>query len=132
MSTLTPSKCITIQQAEDLQNNWVATREVAIRKAIGKQDTREFRFSVAELEQFLAYVKENSTLQGISDPGIRIYFGAYNTDSNPYATVFLAPTKGVSADFDNNYTILPLNKLSGGIPPRIYGLTGIDQNLDDE
>lgn len=130
--TPTPLKCITVQQATALQNTWVSTRQAAIDSAIGSQDTREFRFSVAELEQFIAYVKEKSSAQGINDPGIRIYFGAYNTAVNNKATVFLAPTKGASTNFDNNYTILSLNMTQGGMPPKGYSPLGNSGSLDDK
>ena len=78
------------------------------------------------------YVKERSAEQGVKNPGIRIYFGAYPKSSirKSYATVFLAPTKERSTPIesedessvkpDNNYEIDPLNESTGGMPPVTY------------
>lgn len=127
-----PSKCISVQEAKDLQNKWVNTRAGEIEKAQGYKDTREFWYSLEELQEFLDYVKMESDKQGVKKPGVRIYFGAYpNTNENKsYATVFLAPTKeksglseaelDASASHENNYDIDPLNIIQGGRPPISY------------
>ncbi|MBG44575.1 MAG: hypothetical protein CL530_11480 [Aequorivita sp.] len=112
-----PSNCITVAAARQLQDNWVATRAVDIERAMGSGDTREFLFSVAELEQFLAYVKAGS---GSMNPGIRIYFGAYDNATSDKATVFLAPTMGVTPGVANDYSLEPLNKGITGFPPKNY------------
>lgn len=112
-----PSNCITVAEARQLQDNWVATRAVDIERALGSEDTREFLFSVAELEQFLAYVKAGS---GSMNPGIRIYFGAYDNATSDKATVFLAPTNGITAGSPNNYNLEPLNRSISGFPPKNY------------
>ncbi len=112
-----PSKCITVAEARQLQDNWVATRAVDIEKSVGFVDTREFLFSVAELEEYLAYVKAGSASL---NPGIRIYFGAYDNDVTDKATVFLAPTLGTTSGAANDYTLEALNKALGGFPPKIY------------
>ena len=112
-----PSNCITVAAARQLQNNWVATRAVDIEVAMGTPDTREFLFSVAELQQFLDYVKAGS---GILNPGIRIYFAAYDNDLTDKATVFLAPTMGVTVGAANNYNLEPLNRSIQGFPPTNY------------
>lgn len=112
-----PSNCIPVAEARQLQNNWVATRAVDIEVAMGSPDTREFLFSVAELQQFLDYVKAGS---GVLNPGIRIYFAAYDNITNDKATVFLAPTLGITAGSPNNYALEPLNRSLSGIPPTNY------------
>lgn len=86
-------------------------------------------FTVAELEEFLDYVKTNST---DSDPGIRIYFGAYNSMTNQKATVFLAPTKGFAHDHENNYDLQPLNMAVGKIPPLNYDTNGVFNTVDNK
>lgn len=113
-----PSNCITVAEARQLQNNWVATRAVDIEAAMGTPDTREFLFSVAELQQFLDYIKAGSGTG--AQPGVRIYFAAYDNDTNDKATVFLAPTLGVAAGSPNNYALEPLNKGISGWPPKNY------------
>lgn len=112
-----PSKCITVAQARELQDNWVATRAVDIERSMGSVDTREFLFSVAELEQFLDYVKAGS---GSLNPGIRIYFGAYDNATTDKATVFLAPTLGTTPGVANDYSLEPMNTVNGGNPPHNY------------
>lgn len=113
-----PSNCITVAQARKLQDNWAATRAVDIERAMGSADTREFLFSVAELEQFLNYIKSSADLG--PQPGVRIYFAAYDNDASDKATVFLAPTLGITAGSPNNYDLEPLNKSIGGHPPTNY------------
>ncbi len=113
-----PSNCITVDQARQLQNNWVATRAVDIEKAQGFVDAREFLFSVDELQQFLDYIKSSST--GPIQPGVRIYFAAYDNVSSDKATVFLAPTLGITLGSANNYNLQPLNKGIQGFPPTNY------------
>jgi hypothetical protein len=113
-----PSNCITVVAARQLQDNWVATRAVDIERAMGTVDTREFLFSVEELEQFLNYIKESSI--GTTKPGVRIYFAAYDNHTSDKATVFLAPTNGVTAGSPNNYNLEPLNRSVSGFPPKNY------------
>ena len=113
-----PTNCITVAEARQLQDNWVATRAVDIERAMGSEDTREFLFSVAELQQFLDYIKAGT---GIGpQPGVRIYFAAYDSATNDKATVFLAPTIGVAPGSPNNYNLEPLNQGISGIPPKNY------------
>lgn len=115
-----PAKCISVTEAKQLQDNWKSTRAVDIESALGYVDTREFFFSVDELEEYLSYVKAQSAEQSISKPGIRIYFAAYDSDASDKATVFLAPTNGSTSASANNYTIDPFNKGMGGWPPNNY------------
>ncbi|HAT64415.1 MAG TPA: hypothetical protein DCS66_07400 [Flavobacteriaceae bacterium] len=115
-----PKNCISVSEAKELQGNWKKTRVAEIEIATGISDPRDFTFSLSEMEEYVAYVKELSNRQGVSDPGIRIYFAAYDTADNKKATVFLAPTIGTSTDADNNYEIDPLNRTQGGWPPNNY------------
>lgn len=127
-----PKKCISVEKAKALQNKWKESRAKDIDLVQGYQDTREFWYSVEELQEYLNYVKERSAEQGIKNPGIRIYFGAYPKSSvrKSYATVFLAATKerlipieGEDENSiypDNNYKIDPLNESTGGMPPVTY------------
>ncbi len=115
-----PSKCISVESARVLQTNWVTTRQPEIDRTLGYTDAREVFYSVNELEEFLNYVKEESKKQGITNPGIRIYFGAYNDDKSNKATVFMSPTISDDKNSDNNYNISPLNQTQGGWPPKNY------------
>lgn len=113
-----PLNCITVAEARQLQNNWVATRAVDIEQAMGSADTREFLFSVEELQQFLDYIKAGAGMG--AQAGVRIYFAAYDNDTSDKATVFLAPTSGITAGSPNNYNLEPLNRSVTGFPPTNY------------
>ncbi|WP_378187282.1 hypothetical protein ACE939_02900 [Aquimarina sp. W85] len=126
-----PKKCITVDEAKELERNWCGTRGKDIERCMKFQDTREFYYTVEELEEYLAYVKEKSLEQGIKDPGIRIYFGAYPQQKckhkHGYSTIFLAPTGSPAqslgkdgASAANNYSIEPFNRGGGGNPPQSY------------
>ena len=113
-----PLNCITVDEAKQLQKNWIATRAMDIERSQGSVDTRDFLFSVAELQQFLDYIKAGTALG--AQPGVRIYFGAKDSDSSDKATVFLAPTIGTTAGAANNYKLEPLNRGLAGFPPNNY------------
>lgn len=115
-----PAKCIPVNDARTLQENWISTRQEAIDNAIGEEDNRSCYYTVAELQEYLNYVTEMSNEQDIANPGIRLYFAAYNEDSNKKATIFLAPTVGDAHNSENNYNIDPFNLGSSGFPPRDY------------
>lgn len=115
-----PEKCISVAKARELQNNWISTRAVHVERGQGGADQREVIFSLAELEEYLEYVKSESAKQGVKSPGIRVYFAAYNNDDSKKATVFLAPAKGTDVNADNNYEIDPFNWGHGGWPPNNY------------
>ena len=117
-------KLITVKEAQDLQTNWNENQGKGI-KSRGLKDVREFLFSLEELQEYIDHVKTKSAEQGITKPGIRIYFGAYAGDKENKSTVFLAPTQSTeSAESNdkvlNNYEISPLNTVMGGYPPTNY------------
>lgn len=112
-----PSNCIPVSEARQLQSNWVNSRAKFIEKEMGAPDACEFLFTVEELQEFLDYVKAGT---GKETPGIRVYFAAYGTDNSSKATVFLAPTLGITADAACNYELQPLNKGVSGWPPKKY------------
>ena len=111
------SALITVAEARELQQNWIKTRAFELKKARDKEDGREFLFSVNELQEFLDYVKSNSSS---ADPGVRIYLAAYNDKNKDEATIFLAPTKGTTSGSANDYTLQPLNRVLQGWPPLNY------------
>lgn len=126
-----PKKCITQEEAKELQHAWCCTRTPEIDKCVGFEDTREFHWSVEELQEYLKYVKKQSKKQGIDNPGIRIYLGAYPKEkckmNKGYTTLFLAPTGAPAGEVGkgggsapNNYGIEPFNYGNSGNPPKIY------------
>lgn len=126
-----PKKCISVDEAKELEKVWCDTRAKDIDKCMKFQDTREFYYTVEELEEYLDYVKRESKKQKITDPGIRIYFGAYPQHTckhnHGYSTIFLAPTGSPAGSLgkgggsaENNYDIDPFNRGGGGNPPQSY------------
>ena len=124
-----PKKCITPQDAEKLFTHWSKTRGETLKESLGEHDTCEFNLNISELREYLDYVEEESRKQGISNPGVRLYFGAYDASKSDKTTFFLAPTKGKTAstsrgggddDDENNYNIDAWNTHEGGWPPQSY------------
>ncbi|WP_289021360.1 hypothetical protein [uncultured Salegentibacter sp.] len=125
-----PKKCISVEEARKEQDEWVKTRGKDIREAEGYEDTREFWYSLDELQEYLDYVREKSKEQGVEKPGIRFYLGAYpkTKEKKSYTTMFLSPTKEAQGDTEsteedtdpNNYEIEPMNITHGGYPPKDY------------
>ncbi|MBP2833634.1 hypothetical protein J8281_15670 [Aquimarina sp. U1-2] len=131
MAKKRPEKCISVEEAKVLQDTWCCTRTPEIDRCIGFEDHREFWWSLDELMDYLKYVKRKSRKQGIHDPGIRLYFGAYPKEQckmgKGYATAFFAPTgspvgeqgKGLD-NAPNNYNIEAYNQGGSGNPPFEY------------
>ena len=129
-----PENCIPRGEAKELSENWWKTRGRAIEDVEHLKDICAVNFSIAELEDYLAYVKANST--NVKDPGISIWMAAYTGDPDEtgehkkgYSTIFLSPTKKKAAgsftenenDFEENDELDPYNHGSGVWPPGVYG-----------
>ncbi|HSI68929.1 MAG TPA: hypothetical protein VK941_01765 [Gillisia sp.] len=127
-----PAKCISVEEAKKQQEQWVDTRGKEIERGGKYKDTRDFWYSLDELQEYLDYVREKSKEQGVTKPGIRFFLGAYPAGVNKgYSTIFLAPTKekvsAVAGETEleeekdlNNYDIEPFNTIGTGWPPSIY------------
>ncbi|SHJ06911.1 hypothetical protein [Aquimarina spongiae] len=126
-----PKKCISVDEAKELQKVWCDTRTPEIDKCLGFVDAREFWWSVEDLLEYLKYVKKKSRKMGIDNPGIRVYLGAYPETKckkhKGYSTLFFAPTGapagGLGKGGDtapNNYSIEPMNIGEHGNPPLEY------------
>lgn len=125
-----PVKCIPVEDARELQKTWKKTRGKEIERGQGYEDCCEFWYSITELEDYIKYVKERSTEQGINNPGLRIYLGAYSSrgSNKGLSTIFITPTKedpAIQNDHTldvqiNNYSIDPLNDSQQGYPPTQY------------
>jgi len=132
MSKKRPKNCISVKDAKELEKTWCDTRTPEIDKCLKFVDTREFEWSVEELMDYLKYVKRKSKKQGILNPGVRVYLGAYPKEKckmeRGYSTVFFAPTgtaersegKGGAVRMPNNYKIKPFNGGGSGNPPFSY------------
>ena len=112
-----PQDCIPVSKAKVLRKNWVETRAKFIQNELNSQDVSDVLFSLDDLQQFLDYVRANTKDH---KPGIRIYFAANESSLSGKATVFLAPTLGITKGSANNYDLEPLNNGLQGIPPTNY------------
>lgn len=126
-----PTKCISVEEARELHDQWNNSRAGDMKKNLGFEDTREFHWTVDELQEYLDYVKDKSKILGVKKPGIRVYLGAYPKHKckkgKGLSTVFFAPTGakpgGLGKDgleYENNYDIEPFNLGGAGDPPNNY------------
>ena len=131
MSVKKPKSCISENEAKELQKQWCDTRQDAITKCMGFEDSREFWWSLEELQEYLNYVREESNKQQIVNPGIRVYLGAYPEKKCQHnkgmSTIFLTPTgiprgeMGKGGELrTNNYRIASFNRSNSGAPPHSY------------
>ena len=115
-----PKNCIPVADAKALQKNWNDNQAKDIESKMGSKDVCAVTFNIDQLQQFIDYVKSESTKQSIDNPGIRVYFGAYDSENDNKATVFLNATESDDGNSDNNYGVDPLNLGDGGWPPKVY------------
>ena len=115
-----PKNCITVTDAKALQKNWNDTRAKYIESAMGTKDVCAVTFNIDQLQQFIDYVKSESKKQNIDNPGVRVYFAAYDSESDNKATVFLNATESDDGNSANNYGIDPMNIGNTGWPPKAY------------
>lgn len=115
-----PKNCITVTAAKALQKNWNDTRAIDIEKAMGSEDVCAVTFNIDQLQEFIDYVKSESADKGIDQPGIRVYFAAYNDKESNKATVFLNATESDDGNSANNYDVDPLNLGNDRWPPHAY------------
>src|SRR5690606_41361430 len=87
-------KLISTEKARELQSNWVGNQGMAIEKN-GFKDVRDFLFNLEDLQEYIDYVRVRSREQGIDNPGIRVFFGAYVAVRENDETVFLSPQRTI-------------------------------------
>jgi len=91
-----PQQAISVQEANNLEEEFKRTRSIILDSALGFVDTRAFWFSLDTLKKYIAYVEQQGTQMGKENLGIRIYFAAYPKQGNypnpGFSTVFLVPT----------------------------------------
>ncbi|APG59195.1 hypothetical protein [Christiangramia salexigens] len=118
-------KQIPPDHARRLLENWRAPGAPGKTMAPKYKDTFETWFSVAEIEEYLEYIKAN--IPASENPGIRIYFGSYGEEHGAkkgYSTVFFAPTKGGAEEnltaVQNDYSLNAYNSGGSNWPPADY------------
>ncbi|NND63832.1 MAG: hypothetical protein HKN48_11650 [Flavobacteriaceae bacterium] len=128
-----PQQSIPIEEAEELQNEFIETRAGILNDSLGFTDTRDFWFSLDTLKQYIEYVEQEAARLGKQNLGIRIYFAAYPENSEypqpGRATVFMVPTSleddptlkrgflPIAPTNTNIDSIQALNYGHGGQPP---------------
>ncbi|UOB17708.1 hypothetical protein [Abyssalbus ytuae] len=135
-----PKKCITVKEAKTLQANYVSKIEKILKEKLGKEECRDFWWSLEDIEEYITYFKVEAAAKGYKNLGLRFYLGKYDSDNDGYpdqTTMFIAPT-GVQTneDFvslkgetigamtastdDNIYEIEAMNDGFAGVPPKNY------------
>ncbi len=93
-------KLVTKEEAKKMSRQFVA--DLQQMQALVMQDTLQQRkvkvsasahFTLQEIEQYIAYAKQEAAKSGKKVEGLRIYYGVYTKGKNKdYTTVFLVPT----------------------------------------
>ncbi|MBU2951836.1 hypothetical protein KO493_14140 [Tamlana agarivorans] len=128
-----PNGLITIDEAKDLNNNWTKFRQGAVDSASARQgrkkDNRSTSWDLDEVENYIAYAKNQSDSLGYNMTGLRVYLGVYGKNQGQakknLSTMFMVPTgtpikakaNAVNMSFfgnDEDIPVDPLNKGTGG------------------
>ncbi|MDO6761509.1 hypothetical protein Q4566_14955 [Tamlana sp. 2_MG-2023] len=128
-----PNGLITIDEAKDLNNNWTKFRKGAVDSASAKQgrkkDTRSTSWDLEEVENYIAYAKNQADSLGYDMTGLRVYLGVYGKNQGQakknLSTMFMVPTgkknqakaSTIGLSLQNGGGTIPieaLNKSSGG------------------
>lgn len=124
-----PGNTITPKAARALQNNFVRTRAGVLNDTLGYTDVRDITFSLNEIEQYIDYIKQETSDTDPSNIDLRIYFGATHPTPDRrsgLSTVFIAPVvKGAKQEGAMFFSLMqdgldPLNRGTGGEPPHNY------------
>lgn len=91
-----PTNLITKEEATELSKRF-AKKNKLISRSIGKPGNCSTWYSLEELEEYIAYIKAESTAKGYNIDGIRFYMGSYSKSNSSkekqkQTTIFLAPT----------------------------------------
>jgi len=84
-----PEGVISPSRAKELDKNF-NERHSLISNAIGKQDNRSSWYSLTDIENYLAYAKQQTGELGYTMDGIRIYVGSHG--EKDFTTMFIVPT----------------------------------------
>lgn len=94
-----PAKCISIEDARELQKKWKKTRGKLFEDNENYKDCCEVWYSLDELQDYINYVRNLSAEQGVKQPGISMWLGAEDQKGKKdgICTIFLSATKETSA-----------------------------------
>ncbi|WP_248723067.1 hypothetical protein [Seonamhaeicola sp. ML3] len=95
-----PKGVITVAQAKELNDNWTKFRKPVLdsitQQMVGKDDYRSAWWSLKDVEDYIAYIKQETQNDGETFTGLRVYFGVYgesiSADKKDLSTIFIVPT----------------------------------------
>lgn len=95
-----PKGVISTNVAKELNKNWTDFREAAVDSAAKKQgrnkDDRSTWWSIDDIENYIAFAKNQTDSLDYSITGIRVYLGVYGDNAGRtkknLSTMFLVPT----------------------------------------
>lgn len=121
-----PKGCISLEEAKKLEANYVNIIEKTLSRSLDEEECREFWWPLEDIEEYIAYVKEEAAKKGYKNLGFRFYLGKYDGEKGQ-TTLFIAPTRegeekerGFGGNNENCYEIPAFNGGYGGIPPKNY------------
>ncbi|MCM5664143.1 hypothetical protein [Galbibacter mesophilus] len=88
-----PEKCLTKSEAEALRQNYDNAIQPLYLQQKGIAHAKDFWWTVEDLENYLAFVKQEANQKGYSNLGIRFRLGKYGEGhKNGSVTLFMQPT----------------------------------------
>lgn len=95
-----PKGVITPDQAKALNNNWTEYRKAAVDSAARRQgreiDNRSTWWSIDDVENYIAFSKQQTDSLGYKITGLRVYLGVYGKNAGQaerdLTTMFVVPT----------------------------------------
>ncbi|MDD7886159.1 hypothetical protein [Flavivirga sp. 57AJ16] len=129
-----PDGVIERDRAQNLNNNWTEYREAAVDSAAQQQgrkkDNRWTSWKLKDIENYLAYSKNEAERLGYNMTGIRVYLGVYGENAGSskknLTTMFIVPTgkklhdtasmlpSSLRGDEEEDIPTPPLNRGGGG------------------
>ncbi|WP_298238055.1 hypothetical protein [uncultured Algibacter sp.] len=121
-----PKGVISITNAKELNKNWTDFRQAAVDSAAKKQgrnkDNRWVWWSLDEVENYIAYSKNQTDSLGYEMTGLRFYLGVYGNNKGQnkknLTTLFAVPTgkKSISEASSFYLNFLANEDIPGGLP----------------
>ena len=88
-----PRNLIAIDTAKAMQKRYVETRSSVLEHSLKYTDNRDFAFTIAEMERYIAYVKEHYGNVNYEKVNLRFYLSVYSQQQ--------LETRGIVEDFDS-------------------------------
>ena len=118
-----PKGVISVKEAIALNDNWTTERQKAVDSAAEKhgrkKDDRSTWWSLDDVENYLAYAKNQSDSLGYNMTGVRVYLGVYGKNAGQskknLTTMFVVPT-GKKAEANASMSPLNFKKDNDNVP----------------